>query len=423
MILRNTDRGDIRIEGPAIAEIGRGLRGEGIDCAGKIVLPGFVNTHHHFYQTLTRGVPKVERAPLFQWLTTLYPIWARLDEEAVRASTMLACAELLLSGCTTTMDHHYLRPHFKAQVEAARELGIRFHPTRGSMSRGRSQGGLPPDEVVEEEGFILDDCERIIDKFHDPATYSMCRVGLAPCSPFSITTDLMKKTMELARRKGVRVHTHIAETSDEDEYCNRVNGCLPLEYLRRCDALGTDVWVAHAVHLDIREIELLAKTGTGVAHCPTSNLRLGSGFALLPDMLARGVPVGLGVDGSASNDSSNMLAEVRMAMLVHRDGEPRGWPGARDALDMATKGGARVLGRDDIGEIKVGRAADLILIDTNQISMAGFADPMAGVVFGTPKIDTVIVNGKVVVERGELKTADVHEIVARANRAARRLLA
>lgn len=399
-----------------------------IDASGKIALPGFVNTHHHLCQTLTRNIPAVQEATLFKWLTTLYGIWRELSAEAMFVAAQVGLSELLLSGCTTTTDHHYLFPKDQSsflideEIRAARKLGIRFHPTRGSMSRGQSNGGLPPDDVTQTEELILKDSERLISEYHDRNPFSMCRIGLAPCAPFSITSDLMKKTMALAREAGVRCHTHLAETLDEEKYCLETYGCRPVEYLESMDWLGDDVWLAHCVHLSETDISKLANTGTGVAHCPTSNLRLGSGIASVPKMLDAGVPVGLAVDGSASNDTSNMLMELRQGLLVHRlQNRPPDWLSARDILWLATRGGAKILGRDDIGSIEAGKAADLILIDTNALCFAGaMSDPLAAVLFSNSnfKVHTSIVNGKIVVEDGLLKALQEKELIKQANQIA-----
>jgi cytosine/adenosine deaminase-related metal-dependent hydrolase len=402
-----------------------------VDAHGKIALPGLVNTHHHLPQTLTRNVPRVQEAPLFRWLVELYEVWRGLDARAVEAAAQVGLGELLLTGCTTTADHLYLFPRgqdrlIDAEIAAARALGIRFHPTRGSMSRGKSQGGLPPDDVVQDEQGILEDSRRLIRDYHDPRPGAMTRIALAPCSPFSVTEDLMRRTAELAREKGVRLHTHLAETRDEEAYCLQNYGVRPIEYLRRNAWLGPDVWLAHCVHLSKDEIALLGETGTGVAHCPSSNFRLGSGIAPVRDLLSAGVPVGLGVDGSASNDSSNLMAEVRQALLAHRLGSDTSrWITAEDALWMATRGGARCLGRDDIGSLEPGKAADLILIDMRRLSYAGASsDPVAALVFSPfpEPVDTVMVNGRLVVEGGHLLGVDVPALVERADAIAAELL-
>jgi cytosine/adenosine deaminase-related metal-dependent hydrolase len=410
--------------GPAPADVRADRR---IDARGKVVLPGLVNTHHHLPQTLTRNVRSVQEAPLFTWLKELYLVWREADEDAVDAAARVGLGELLLTGCTTSTDHLYLFPRgqerlIDVEIAAARDLGIRFHPTRGSMSRGQSQGGLPPDDVVQDEDAILADCRRLIREHHDPKPRAMTRIALAPCSPFSVTDALMRRTAELARAEGVRLHTHLAETLDENAYCLQVYGCRPAEYLRRLGWLGRDVWLAHCVHLDDQEVALFGETGTGVAHCPSSNFRLGSGIAPVRRMLAAGVPVGLGVDGSASNDTSNMLAEARQAMLAHRLGaDPSAWVTAEEALWMATRGGAACLGRDDVGSLEPGKAADLVLIDQRRLSYAGSGDdPLAALVFSPwpEPVDTVMVNGRIVVEGGQLVGVDVPALVERADRIA-----
>lgn len=394
-----------------------------IDARGKVVLPGFVNTHHHLPQVLTRNVPRVQESPLFEWLTELYEVWRGWDPAAVDAAARVGLGELLLTGCTTTTDHLYLFPRgqerfIDVEIAAARELGIRFQPTRGSMSRGRSQGGLPPDEVCQDEATILADSARLIREYHDPSPRAMTRIALAPCAPFSVSDILMRETADLARAHGVRLHTHLAETKDEERYCEETYGCRPVEYLRRLGWLGPDVWLAHCVHLSADEVALFAQTGTGVAHCPSSNFRLGSGLAPVRALLDAGAPVGLGVDGSASNDTSNMLAELRQALLAHRPGQPpERWLTAMDVVWMATRGGARCLGRDDVGSLEPGKAADVVLIDTRRLSYAGAgSDPLAALLFSPfpEPVDTVIVNGKVVVEGGVLRGVDVPALVERA---------
>jgi cytosine/adenosine deaminase-related metal-dependent hydrolase len=394
-----------------------------IDARGKVVLPGLVNTHHHLPQVLTRNVPRVQEAPLFRWLAELYEVWRGLDAAAVDAAARVGLAELLLTGCTTTTDHLYLFPRgqarlIDAEIAAARDLGIRFHPTRGSMSRGQSQGGLPPDDVCQDEEEILADSRRLIREYHDPRPRAMTRIALAPCAPFSVSEDLMRRTADLARENGLRLHTHLAETRDEERYCQETYGCRPVEFLRRLGWLGPDVWLAHCVHLSAEEIFVLGATGTGVAHCPSSNFRLGSGIAPVRAMLEAGVPVGLGVDGSASNDSSNMLAEARQALLAHRlDADPARWITADEVLWMATRGGARCLGRDDVGSLEPGKAADLILIETRRLSYAGGgSDILAALVFSPwpEPVDTVIVNGRLVVKEGRVSGLDVPALVEKA---------
>jgi 8-oxoguanine deaminase len=395
-----------------------------IDATGKVVLPGLVNTHHHLPQVLTRNVPRVQEAPLFRWLTELYPVWRELDQAAVETAARVGLAELLLTGCTTTTDHLYLFPRgqerfIDAEIAAARALGIRFHPTRGSMSRGQGQGGLPPDDVCQDEETILEDSRRLIREYHDPRPRAMIRIALAPCAPFSVSDALMRRTADLARENGLRLHTHLAETKDEERYCLETYGCRPVEYLRRLDWLGKDVWLAHCVHLDEDEVRLFAETGTGVAHCPSSNFRLGSGIAPVRALLDAGAAVGLGVDGSASNDSSNMLAECRQALLAHRLGAaPSRWLTAEEVLWAATRGGARCLGREDIGSLEPGKAADLILIDTRRLSYAGASSDVLASLLFTPwpePVDTVMVNGEVLVEGGRIRELDVRALVDKAD--------
>ncbi len=404
-----------------------------VNVRGKIVLPGFVNTHHHFYQTLTRVIPAAQDVVLFDWLKTLYPIWAELTPDDVRVSTQLALTELLLSGCTTSSDHHYLWPNgsrIDDQFAAAETVGVRFHGARGSMSLGESQGGLPPDRVTEDEESILRDCRRAVETYHDPGRFAMRRVVLAPCSPFSVTPDLMRESAALARSFGpemnVHLHTHLAETQDEETFCLESFGRRPGAYAAELDWTGDDVWHAHCVHLNQAEIEDFARTRTGVAHCPTSNMRLASGIAPVRAMRDAGVQVGLGVDGSASNDSSHMLAEVRQCMLLQRVlGNPRAMT-AREALEMATRGGAAVLGRDDIGVLAPGMAADIVAFDLEALAYAGGAvhDPVAALVFCHPQpVDLALVNGRILVEDGVPVHMDLPRLVEEHNRAARALLA
>ena len=395
-----------------------------IDATGMVVLPGLINTHHHLYQTLTRAMPTVQNASLFDWLTYLYPIWAELTAEAVYHSALVGLAELLLSGCTTVSDHLYLVPHDSRhddEIRAARELGVRFHPCRGSMSLGQSRGGLPPDSVVETEDDILADCERLLSAFHDPQPYSMLRLVVAPCSPFSVTGDSMRRSAAWARGHGLAMHTHVAETLDEEEFCLQRFGCRPVEYMRRLDWMGSDVWYAHAVHLNQDEIELMAETGTGVAHCPSSNMRLGSGIAPVREMLDAGVKVSLGVDGSASNDSSHMLAEARQALLLQRVTKGAAALTVEETLEMATLGGARVLGRDDLGSLQPGKAADFVGVTLDRLEFAGAAchDPVATLLMCTPPtVDLSVINGRIVVEDGQILKLDVERIVARQNQIA-----
>lgn len=382
---------------------------EVIDCRGQVVIPGLVNTHHHFFQTLTRAM--AQDAELFDWLVELYPVWSNLTPEHVRVSTVTALAELARSGCTTAFDHHYFWPNgskLEDQVEAARNVGIRFHVSRGSMSVGRSQGGLPPDDWVEDEDAILTDCTRVVSRYHDPSPGAMVQVVIAPCSPFTVSPDLMQQSAALARSLGVRLHTHLAETLDEERYCQELYGMQPVEYAEHVDWLGHDVWFAHAVHVSERDIAVMAGTRTGVGHCPTSNMRLASGAAPLMRYLETGVPVGLGVDGSASNDSSHMLAEARQALLAARlaramEGSKAPMLTARSALRVATRGGAEVLGRTDIGSIEAGKAADIACFRTDGLPMAGAHDPVAALVLSGPyRADRLIVHGRSVVVDGEL---------------------
>jgi 8-oxoguanine deaminase len=408
---------------------------EVVELAGHVVLPGLVNTHHHLYQTLTRAVPAAQNAGLFDWLQALYPMWARLTPEAIRTSTLVGLAELALSGCTTAADHHYVFPpgcRLDDQIEAAGEIGIRFHAARGSMSLGESDGGLPPDDVVEDEAAILRDSLRLIETFHDPRPGAMLRIALAPCSPFSVTPDLMRESARLARATGVRLHTHLAETADEERFCLETFGLRPVPYVASLDWLGHDVWFAHGVHVSGDEISSFAETGSGVAHCPTSNMRLASGIAPLAEYRARGVNVGLGVDGSASNDGSHLLAEVRQAMLLARLATAqRKEPGAahlmtpREALELGTLGGAAVLGRTDIGALAPGMCADLFAVDIGTVQYAGaLHDPVAAVVMCAPQQAAfTMVNGRFVVKEGQLTTVDLGVVVEQHRRIARRLVA
>ena len=399
-----------------------------IDARGMIVLPGLVNTHHHLYQSLTRALPAAQDADLFHWLRTLYPIWAELTPDAVYTSALVGLAELVLTGCTTAADHLYLFPNgskLDDEIRAAREIGVRFHPTRGSMSLGESQGGLPPDRVCDSEDAILRDSRRVIETFHDPKPYSMCRVSLAPCSPFSVTQDLMRESARLARAHKVHLHTHLAETRDEEDFCLQKFGKRPVDYAEDLEWMGDDVWFAHSVWVNDAEIARYAKFGVGIAHCPSSNMRLASGMAPIVKMLRAGVKVGLGVDGSASNDSSHMLAESRQAMLLQRvGGDPKALT-ARQALELGTLGGARVLGRDDIGALEVGKAADFIAVKLHRLDFAGaLHDPVAALVFCTPtRVDVSVINGRVVVENGELTTVELATVIERHNRMAQEMVA
>jgi len=409
-----------------------------LDLSGHIVLPGLVNTHHHFYQTLTRAVPAAQDANLFTWLKTLYPIWARMTPEDIFISTQTALAELALSGCTTASDHLYLFPNgsrLDDEIAAAYEIGVRIHASRGSMSLGESQGGLPPDSVVDSEEAILRDSVRLIEQYHDPKPGSMVQIVLAPCSPFSVTGELMRQSAALARLYGVHLHTHLAETQDEQEFCLQRFGHRPVAYMESVDWIGKDVWFAHSVHLNSAEVQRFGREGCGVAHCPSSNMRLASGISPVMEYLQAGVKVGLGVDGSASNDSSHMLGEARQAMLLARlsaglhgasltteDAVPL--MTARQALELATLGGAAVLGRTDIGSLEPGKCADFIAFDLSRLDYAGaLHDPLAALVFCQPqRVDYSVVNGRIIINKGELVTLDLHRQIERHNQAARRLL-
>ena len=409
---------DIRIKDGVITEIGTDLNGpeETIDAKGCVVTPGLVNTHHHLYQTLTRAVPGGQDALLFGWLQTLYPIWARFGPEEMFISAQIGLAELALSGCTLTSDHLYLYPNgarLDDTIAAASEIGLRFHPTRGAMSIGESDGGLPPDSLVERETDILEDCIRVIDAHHDPREGAMVRVGVAPCSPFSVSRDLMRDAALLARDKGVMLHTHLAENDEDIAYSLEKFGCRPGQYAEDLGWTGSDVWHAHCVKLDGQEIDLFAKSRTGVAHCPCSNCRLGSGIAPVRAMRDAGVPVGLGVDGSASNDSGNLVAEARQAMLLQRVANGADAMSAREALEIATRGGARVLGRDDIGVLAPGYRADIAVWDVSGIESAGAWDPVAALVLAGPmRVRDLFVEGRPVVQERRIVTADMSRALA-----------
>ncbi len=398
-----------------------------IDAKGCIAVPGLINTHHHLYQTLTRAVRIAADAELFEWLKALYPMWANLDEEAVYISALVGMAELMLSGCTTTSDHHYVFPKnqpklIDAQIAAARKIGIRFHATRGSMSVGRSKGGLPPDSVVQDQDTILADCERVIGKYHNPAPGAMVRVALAPCSPFSVSKELMQKTAEMAERYDVRLHTHLAETRDEERYCREHFGLRPLDLLESVGWMSDRTWIAHGIHFTPSEVKRLGKNGVGVAHCPTSNMRLGSGLAPVLRLLDAGCPVGLGVDGSASNDSSNMLGEARQSLLLNRLGHGAAAMSVKQALRLATVEGARCLGREDIGRLDCGRQADVALFDLNQLSCSGAEDPVSALLLCFPNpVRTLVIQGRVVVEDGRLSTVALPRLLRHHRRIAARI--
>jgi len=411
---------------------------EVLNLEGHVVLPGLINTHHHFYQTLTRAVPAAQDANLFNWLVTLYPIWARMQPEDIYISTITALAELALSGCTTASDHLYIFPNgsrLDDQIQAGLDIGLRLHASRGSMSRGESQGGLPPDSVVEDEDFILKDSQRLVEQYHDPNPGSMTQVVLAPCSPFSITGDLMMASASLAREYGVQLHTHLAETEDEEQFCIELFGHRPVAYMEQVNWIGSDVWFAHSVHVNEDEIDQYARTGCGVAHCPSSNMRLASGIAPILKMLTSGVKVGLGVDGSASNDSSHLLGEVRQAMLLSRLGaslegaslssdDASPMMSARQALRIATRGSAAVLGRDDIGSLEVGKCGDFFAVNIEQLNFSGaLHDPLAALVFCAPaSADYTVVGGKFIVKEGHLQTVDLQPHIEKHNDRAMRLL-
>ncbi|HSF65686.1 MAG TPA: 8-oxoguanine deaminase [Paracoccaceae bacterium] len=419
--------GDVLIRGGVIVAVGAGLAAPGarvVVARGCVVTPGLVNTHHHLYQTLTRAVPGGQDALLFGWLRALYPIWARFGPEEMFVSAQVGLAELALSGCTLTSDHLYLYPNgarLDDTIAAAAEVGLRFHPTRGAMSIGESAGGLPPDSLVEAEAAILEDCIRVVDAHHDAGDGSMCRVGIAPCSPFSVSRDLMRAAAVLARDKGVMLHTHLAENDEDVRYSLATFGCRPGQYAEDLGWTGPDVWHAHCVKLEGSEIDLFARTGTGVAHCPCSNCRLGSGIAPLRQMRDGGVKVGLGVDGSASNDAGNLVAEARMAMLLQRVARGADAMSAREALEIATRGGAAVLGRPDCGALAPGMRADIAIWDVSGVESAGSWDPAAILLAGPTRVRDLFVEGRQVVAGGQMTTLDLPAVVERQNRLARRL--
>jgi cytosine/adenosine deaminase-related metal-dependent hydrolase len=418
--------GHVAVDGGRLTAVGAGrfagAAARRVDGTGCLLTPGFVNTHHHLYQWATRGY--AQNATLFEWLTELYPVWARFDESIVEAAAAAGLGWLALSGCTTSTDHHYLFPRgggdlLGATVAAAGRIGLRFHPTRGSMDLGQSQGGLPPDSVVESLDAILAASRSAVERYHDPSPDSMVRVGIAPCSPFSVTSDLLRESAALARSLGVRLHTHLAETLDEEEFCRRTYGCTPVEYLQRLDWLGPDVWLAHAVHLSRAEVERVGATGTGVAHCPSSNGRLGAGVAPARALLDAGGPVGLGVDGAASQEAGRLGDELRQALYAARSRSHAlgGGPAAlscRDVLAMATMGGAMCLGRsDEIGSLEEGKLADLALWRLDGLGHTGIEDPVAALVLGTlPPLELLTVGGSIVVESDELRTASTEVLAA-----------
>lgn len=415
--------GDIIVEGERIAQVGRGLSQEGpfdkiIDASGKIILPGLINTHHHLYQNLTRNLPSVQSSGLFHWLTTLYDIWENLEPEDVYVSALIGLAELVLSGCTTVSDHYYIFPRGKkglleAEIRAAQEIGVRFHPARGSMSLGRDEGGLPPQSLIEREEEVVEDYLRLIQEFHDGDKYSMIRLILAPTSPFSTTVKMMRETMAIAEKYGLACHTHLAETLDEEKFCLEKFGRRPYEYLEEVGWNRPNVWLAHAIHLNQDEIKRMAKDGVGMTYCPSSNMRLGSGIAPVVEMLEAGVKVSLGVDGSSSNDSSHLLAEARMALLSQRVRYGAEALAPTQVLEIGTLGGAKVLGRDDIGSLEADKAADMIFLNTNRLEYAGaHLDPVSMLVLCHPaNADMSMINGEVVVEDGVLKNIDLESVL------------
>ena len=398
-----------------------------IDARDMVILPGLVNTHHHLFQSLTRALPEAQDNELFDWLITHYDLWDAITPEMIHASAQTALAELVLTGATTVSDHLYLYPNgarIDDEIRAARELGVRFHPCRGSMSIGQSDGGLPPDAVVEDEDALLRDTQDAIERFHDPEPHAMCRIAVAPCAPFNVSEDLMRQSAELARAYGVLLHTHVAETQDEEAYTLEQVGMRPAAYMASLGWVGPDVWWAHAVHVNAEEVAMMAETGTGISHCPSSNMRLGSGIAPVRAYLDAGVRVSLAVDGSASNDSNNMLAEARQAMLLQRVHGGAQALSARDTLELGTLGGAAVLGRDDIGALAPGMAADLIGYDLHQLELAGAqADPLGALLFCTPtRVTLSVIHGRVIVSDGVLQTLDLDVSVARHNALSRELL-
>ncbi|WP_426032884.1 8-oxoguanine deaminase [Cypionkella sp. TWP1-2-1b2] len=418
---REIAQGDVLLRGGVIAAVGQGLSTAGVvvEAPGCVVTPGLVNTHHHLYQTLTRAVPGGQDALLFGWLQTLYPIWAKFGPEEMFFSAQVGLAELALSGCSLTSDHLYLFPNgsrLDDTIAAAGEVGLRFHPTRGAMSIGVSEGGLPPDALVEREAAILEDCIRVVDRFHDGGEGSMLRVGIAPCSPFSVSRDLMREAGVLARDKGVMLHTHLAENDEDIAYSLAKFGCRPGQYAEDLGWTGDDVWHAHCVKLDAGEIDLFARSGTGVAHCPCSNCRLGSGIAPVRAMRDAGVKVGLGVDGSASNDAGNLILEARQALLLQRVSRGADAMAAREALEIATLGGAKVMGRRDCGSLEVGKRADIAIWDVSGIEAAGSWDPVASLILcGPMRVRDLFVEGRAVVRGGQMVTIDLARVIARQN--------
>ena len=419
--------GDIRIKDGVIAEIGLDLTGgDTVHAANCVITPGLVNTHHHLFQSMTRAVPGGQDALLFGWLQSLYPIWSKMGPEHMFAAAQVGLAELALSGCTMSSDHMYLFPNGSSlddSIEAARSVGLRFHATRGAMSIGESDGGLPPDMLVEVESDILKDSIRVVDRFHDPKDGAMVRVGLAPCSPFSVSRELMRDSAELGRDKNVLLHTHLAENDEDIKYSLENFGCLPGQYAEDLGWTGDDVWHAHCVKLEKSEIDLFARTGTGVAHCPCSNCRLGSGIAPVREMRDAGVNVGLGVDGSASNDAAHILSEARQALLLQRVKNGADAMSARETLEIATLGGAKVLGREDCGSIEVGKRADIAIWDLGNVIASGNWDPVAALVLTGPhSVRDLFVEGRQIVRDGQLTTIDLGRAVERHNDLAKTLM-
>lgn len=422
------------IEDGIIKYIGNDIKeaDEVIDASNMYVYPGLINSHHHLFQTFTRNLPQVQNMELFEWLTTLYEIWKGVVQDSIRYSSLVGMGELMKYGCTTCFDHHYLFPTaaeetlIDEQFNSARKLGMRFHASRGSMNLSKKDGGLPPDSVVQNIDKILYDSERIIKTYHDPKEFSMRQVVLAPCAPFNVTAEIMKESAILARQYNVRLHTHLAETIDEEKYTMKHFNKRPLEYMDTLGWIGPDVWYAHGIHFNDDELKVLAKTQTGVAHCPISNMKLSSGIARIPEMIKLNIPVGLAVDGSASNDGSNLLEEIRVAYLLHRLKYSNEAPTGYDILKIATKGSARVLGRNDIGELSVGKAADLFMINSNRLEFVGaMKDPkcILGTVGIKTPVDYTIINGQIVVKDGKLTTIDEEKIVYEGQKSVERLFA
>lgn len=426
------ERANLLIEDGVVAYIGPELRPaeQSIDARRMAVYPGLINTHHHLYQIFSRNLPEVQRMELFPWLVTLYEVWKGLDEEVVTLSSLTGLTELAKTGCTTVFDHHYVFPAgagdlIAAQFRAADQIGVRFHASRGSMDRSKKDGGLPPDSVVQSIDAIMADSERLARVWHDDAPYSMHQVALAPCSPFSVSGDLLRESAKLARNLGVRLHTHLAETRDEEQFTLEKFGMRPLAYMESLGWVGPDVWYAHGIHFNDEELRRLADTGTGVAHCPISNMKLSSGVCRVPEMLKLGVPLGLAVDGAASNDGSNLLEELRVSFLLHRLHSSQNAPSGYDILKMATRGSARLLGRTDIGHLAPGMAADLFMIDLERPELVGAQfDPMSmlGTVGFKGSVDFCVAAGRPIVQNGQLVTVDEDEVTAKANEKVRRYL-